>query len=67
MTLYCAAPADSATSASARRAGTCVILLVQDLHITVVNAITGSALRELIFNPPNASSVVIDSLLARRP
>jgi transposase InsO family protein len=30
---------------------TCVILLVQDLHITVVNAITGELLRDLILNP----------------
>jgi transposase InsO family protein len=32
-------------------AGTCVILLVQDLHIRVVNPITGELLRELILNP----------------
>ena len=32
-------------------AGTCVILLVQDLHIHVVNAITGEPLRELVLNP----------------
>ncbi|MBA2558610.1 MAG: DDE-type integrase/transposase/recombinase [Propionibacteriales bacterium] len=32
-------------------AGTCVILLVQDLHIRIVNAITGELLRELILNP----------------
>jgi transposase InsO family protein len=32
-------------------AGTCVILLVQDLHIRVVNAITGELLRELVLNP----------------
>ena len=31
--------------------GTCVILLVQDLHVRVVNAITGELLRELILNP----------------
>jgi transposase InsO family protein len=31
--------------------GTCVILLVQDLHITVINAITGELLRELTLNP----------------
>ncbi len=31
--------------------GTSVILLVQDLHITIVNAITGEVLRELILNP----------------
>jgi transposase InsO family protein len=31
--------------------GTCVILLVQDLHITVVDAITGEVLRELVPNP----------------
>lgn len=31
--------------------GTCVILLVQDLHIRVVNAITGELLRDLILNP----------------
>ncbi len=30
---------------------TCVILLVQDLHIRVVNAITGELLRDLILNP----------------
>ena len=32
-------------------AGTCVILLVQDLHIRVVNAATGELLRELILDP----------------
>ena len=32
-------------------AGTCVILLVQDLNIRVVNPITGELLRELILNP----------------
>jgi transposase InsO family protein len=31
--------------------GTGVILLVQDLHITVINAITGEVLRELTLNP----------------
>ncbi len=31
--------------------GTCVILLVQDLQIRVVNAITGELLRELLLNP----------------
>ena len=31
--------------------GTCVILLVQDLHIRVVNTITGELLRDLILNP----------------
>jgi transposase InsO family protein len=31
--------------------GTCVILLVQDLHIRVVNVITGELLRDLILNP----------------
>ncbi|MEJ7690230.1 MAG: hypothetical protein WKF76_07245 [Nocardioidaceae bacterium] len=31
--------------------GTCVSLLVQELHIRVVNAITGELLRELILNP----------------
>ena len=32
-------------------AGTCVILLVQDLHTRVVDAITGELLRDLILNP----------------
>ena len=32
-------------------AGTCIILLIQDLHIRVVNAITGELLRDLILNP----------------
>ena len=32
-------------------AGTCVILLVQDLHIRVINTITGELLRDLILNP----------------
>jgi transposase InsO family protein len=32
-------------------AGTCVILLVQDLEIRVINAITGELLRELTLNP----------------
>jgi transposase InsO family protein len=32
-------------------AGTCVILLVQDLHIRVVNAATGELIRELILDP----------------
>ena len=31
--------------------GTCVILLVQDLRIRVVNAITGELLRDLTLNP----------------
>jgi transposase InsO family protein len=31
--------------------GTCVILLAQDLHITLVNAITGELLRDLVLNP----------------
>jgi hypothetical protein len=31
--------------------GTCVILLVQNLHIRVVNAITGELLRDVILNP----------------
>jgi len=31
--------------------GTCVILLIQDLEIRVVNAITGELIRELILNP----------------
>jgi transposase InsO family protein len=33
------------------RAGTCVILLIQDLQIRVVNAITGELLRQLVLNP----------------
>jgi hypothetical protein len=32
-------------------AGTCVILLVQDLHIRVINATTGELLRELVLDP----------------
>ena len=32
-------------------AGTCVILLVQDLDIRIVNAVTGELLRDLILNP----------------
>jgi hypothetical protein len=32
-------------------AGTCVILIVRDLQIRIVNAITGELLRELILNP----------------
>ena len=32
-------------------AGTCVILLVQDLDIRVVNAATGELLRDLILDP----------------
>jgi len=32
-------------------AGTCVILLVQDLHIRIVNAATGELLRELVLDP----------------
>ena len=31
--------------------GTCVILLVQDLEIRIINAITGELLRELVLNP----------------
>ena len=31
--------------------GTCVILLIQDLHIRIVNAATGELLRELILDP----------------
>ena len=36
---------------SRTHAGTCVILLVQDLQIRVVNAITGELLRELVLDP----------------
>ena len=32
-------------------AGTCVILLIQDLQIRIVNAVTGELLRELVLNP----------------
>ncbi len=32
-------------------AGTCVVLIVQDLQIRVVNAATGELLRELILDP----------------
>jgi len=32
-------------------AGTCVILLIHDLHIRVVNAATGELLRELVLDP----------------
>ena len=32
-------------------AGTCVILLVHDLHVRVINASTGELLRELIIDP----------------
>ena len=32
-------------------AGTCVILLIQDLHVRVVNALTGELLRDLILDP----------------
>ena len=31
--------------------GTCVILLVQDLSIRIVNPITGELIRELVLNP----------------
>ena len=31
--------------------GTCVILLIQDLQIRVINALTGELLRDLILNP----------------
>ena len=31
--------------------GTCVILLVQDLQIRIVNPITGELIRDLILNP----------------
>lgn len=31
--------------------GNCVILLIQDLHIRVVNAVTGELLRDLVLNP----------------
>jgi len=34
-----------------RHAGTRVLLLVQDLHIRVINADTGELLRELVPNP----------------
>ncbi len=36
--------------------GTCVILLVQDLNIRVVNAITGELLRELTVDPSTTTS-----------
>jgi hypothetical protein len=32
-------------------AGTCVLLLVQDLHIRIINAATGELLRELTLDP----------------
>ena len=32
-------------------AGTCVILLIQDLQIRIVNAATGELLRELLLDP----------------
>ncbi|MCW2844980.1 MAG: integrase catalytic subunit [Nocardioides sp.] len=32
-------------------AGTCVILLVQDLQIRIVNAVTGELVRELLLDP----------------
>jgi hypothetical protein len=32
-------------------AGTCVLLLIQDLHIRVINAATGELLRELTLDP----------------
>jgi len=32
-------------------AGTCVIQLIQDLHVRVINAITGELLRDLTLNP----------------
>jgi hypothetical protein len=32
-------------------AGTCVILLIQDLYIRVVHAATGELLRELVLDP----------------
>ena len=32
-------------------AGTCVLLLVQDLHIRIIDAATGELLRELILDP----------------
>ena len=32
-------------------AGTCVILLVQDLQTRVINAATGELLRELVLDP----------------
>jgi hypothetical protein len=31
--------------------GTCVILLVQDLDVRIVNAVTGELIRDLILNP----------------
>ena len=34
-------------------AGTCVLLMVQDLHIRVINADTGEPNRELVLNPEN--------------
>jgi hypothetical protein len=33
-------------------AGTCVLLLIQDLHIRVIDAATGELLRELTLDPP---------------
>jgi hypothetical protein len=32
-------------------AGSCVLLLVQDLHIRIINAATGELLRELTLDP----------------
>jgi hypothetical protein len=35
----------------AKPKGTCVILLVQDLHVRIVHAATGELLRELTIDP----------------
>jgi hypothetical protein len=37
-------------------ARTCVLLLIQDLHIRVINAATGELLRELTLDPPATTS-----------
>ena len=37
-------------------AGTCVILLIEDLYIRIVNAATGELLRELILDPAATTS-----------
>jgi transposase InsO family protein len=46
-------------------ARTCVLLLIQDLHIRVINAATGELLRELTLDPPGTISPP-DGLQARQ-
>ena len=47
----CPRRAPSAVGIGCIRAGTAVLLMVTDLHIRILNAVTGEQLRELTLDP----------------